>query len=64
MDETRELNDLVLHLKGLVLVRGLLEARGASTEEIREHSDEIERVGERLAQLGRTEGGGAQRAAA
>jgi len=64
MDETREQTDLLLQLKGLVLVRGLLEARGASPAEVQQHSDEIERVREQLALLVRTEGGGAQRAAA
>jgi hypothetical protein len=63
-EQFRELDKLVLHLKGLVLVRGLLEERGATAGELREHSDEIERLRERLARLVRTTGGGAQRAAA
>ena len=37
-------NDLVLQLKGLVLVRDLLEIRGATRAEIDEHTAEIERV--------------------
>ena len=45
----RELDDLVLHLKGLVLVRELLAARGAGANEIDAHSAELERVRERLA---------------
>ncbi len=45
----REIDDLVLHLKGLVLVRELLERRGADSAEIESHSAEIERVRERLA---------------
>jgi hypothetical protein len=57
-----KLNDLVLDLKGLVLVRGLLEQRGASVGEIEEHSAEIERVRERLATLMR--GGSDARVAA
>jgi hypothetical protein len=47
----RVLDDLVLHLKGLVLVRDLLRRRGASSEEIAAHSAEIERVRLRLADL-------------
>ena len=63
MSASREVNDVLLSLKGLVLVRALLEDRGASTTELREHSDEIERLRARLATLVR-EGGGAVRAAA
>ena len=44
-----EIDDLVLHLKGLVLVRELLERRGADPTELESHSAEIERVRERLA---------------
>jgi hypothetical protein len=44
-----EIDDLVLDLKGLVLVRELLERRGADAAEIELHSAEIERVRERLA---------------
>jgi len=61
--QSREIDDLLLSLKGLVLVRALLEVRGASAEELREHSDEIERLRARLASLVR-EGGGAYSAAA
>ena len=51
MTENRfhEIDDLVLHLKGLVLVHELLASRGAGAEEIDAHSVEIERVRERLA---------------
>jgi len=59
----REVDDLLLSLKGLVLVRALLTERGASAAELREHSDEIERLRARLAALVR-EGGGAYSAAA
>ena len=40
MTENRfhEIDDLVLHLKGLVLVRELLASRGAGAEEIDAHS--------------------------
>ena len=49
----RELSDTVLQLKGLVLVRAILEDRGASEPELAEHTAEIERVRERLATLAR-----------
>jgi hypothetical protein len=45
----RELDDLVLHLKGLVLVRKLRERSGAEETELAMYGDEIERVRERLA---------------
>ena len=45
----QEIDDLVLHLKGLVLVRELLESRGARAAEIDAHSAEIERVRAQLA---------------
>ena len=44
-------DDLLLQLKGLILVRALLEKRGASEGELREHSDAISRVRGELAQL-------------
>ena len=47
----RELDDLLLRLKGLVLVRALLEERGASAAELDAHSDEIARVRAALARL-------------
>jgi hypothetical protein len=49
--EQRKLDDLVLHLKGLVLVRALLESRGASRAEVDAHDDEIARVRRVLAQV-------------
>jgi hypothetical protein len=52
---TREVDDLLLHLRGLVLVRGILEQRGVTAAEIEEHSAEIERLRERLAGLVREE---------
>ena len=45
----RELDDLVLHLKGLVLVRGVREERGADDEELAMYGAEIDRVRARLA---------------
>ena len=51
-----DIDDLVLHLKGLVLVRELLERRGARAGDIRAHDDEIERVRERLADAVRETG--------
>ena len=57
-----ELDDLLLHLRGLVLVRQILAHRGASAGELEEHSAEIERVRDRLAEVVRRseeEAGGA-----
>ena len=45
-----DIEDLVLQLKGLVHVRALLETRGASTDELDAHSDEIARIRAELAQ--------------
>jgi hypothetical protein len=45
----REVEDLVLQLKGLVHVRALLETRGASAAELDAHSDEIARIRAELA---------------
>jgi hypothetical protein len=47
----RTIDDLLLRLRGLVLVGGLLEQRGASAAEIEAHADEAERVRSTLAQL-------------
>jgi hypothetical protein len=52
--EQRHIDDLVLHLKGLVLVRALLESRGASRAEVTAHEDEIARVRGELAQVVRS----------
>ena len=45
----RELNDLILHLKGLVLVRKLRARDGAEDDELAMYGAEIERVREQLA---------------
>jgi hypothetical protein len=45
----RDLDDLVLRLKGLIAVRALLARRGASASELAAHSDEIARVRDELA---------------
>jgi len=50
----RELDDLILHLKGLVLVRTLRERRGAEANELLMYGAEIERVRDQLANLVRT----------
>jgi hypothetical protein len=47
--EQRQVDDLVLQLKGLVHVRALLETRGASAAELDAHSDEIARIRAQLA---------------
>jgi hypothetical protein len=46
----RDVEDLVLQLKGLVHVRALLETRGASGAELDAHSDEIARIRAELAE--------------
>jgi hypothetical protein len=51
MTSFRELDDLVLHLKGLVLVRKLRERSGAEPSELAMYGAEIERVRERLADV-------------
>ena len=51
----RRKDDLLLHLKGLVHVRALLEIRGATVVELEAHSAAIARVREELAQLSRIE---------
>ena len=47
----RELDDLVMHLKGLVMVRRLREESGASSDELGMFSVEIDSVRDRLATL-------------
>jgi predicted SpoU family rRNA methylase len=57
-----QLDDLVLQLKGLVLVRKVREERGADVEELTMYGAEIDRVRDRLAGLMRA--GQADQAAA
>lgn len=47
----REVDDLLLHLKGLDYVRAVLEDRGASAAVLELHSAEIDRLRIRLAEL-------------
>jgi hypothetical protein len=47
----RTIDDLLLRLRGLVLVGGLLEQRGASAAELDAHADEAQPVRATLARL-------------
>jgi hypothetical protein len=49
--EFRQLDDLVLHLKGLVLVQQLREQHGAELSELDMYRTEIDRVRTELAEL-------------
>ena len=49
-----ELDDLLLQLKGLVLVHDLRRRRGAAADELGVYGAEIERVRKRLATFART----------
>jgi len=53
-DGFRKLDDLLLHLKGLVLVRQARERRGAEEGELLMHGVEIDRVRNQLARLVRS----------
>lgn len=55
-DGFRKLDDLVLHLKGLVLVRSVRERRGADEGELLMYGVEIDRVRSQLANLVRSGG--------
>jgi hypothetical protein len=46
-----ELDDLLLHIRGLVLVREILRQRGASAAELDQHTAELERLKSRLAAI-------------
>jgi hypothetical protein len=56
VESFRRLDDLVLDLKGLVLVRRLREEHGADEGELLMYGAEIDRVRSRLAGLPRSEG--------
>jgi hypothetical protein len=47
----RELDDLVLHLKGVVLVNGLRARNGADETELAMYREEIHRLRDELAML-------------
>ena len=47
----KEVDDLRLHIRGLVLVREILRQRGATAAELDAHTAELERLKERLAEL-------------
>ena len=46
-----EVDDLLLHIRGLVLVREILRQRGASPAELDQHTAELERLRSRLAEI-------------
>jgi hypothetical protein len=48
---SRELDDLLLDVRGLVLVRELLAERGATSAELAAHTDELDRRRRRLAAM-------------
>jgi hypothetical protein len=54
---SREVDDLLLHIRGLVLVRPVLASRGASEDELDAHERELQRLRKRLAALIRGGGG-------
>ena len=47
--DERKIDELQLHLRGLVFVRAILEQRGASEDELDRHAIEIAQVRGRLA---------------
>jgi hypothetical protein len=49
----QKIEGVLLQIKGLVFVRALLELRGASEVELAEHSAELNRQRDRLAELAR-----------
>jgi hypothetical protein len=63
---SREIDNLLLDVRGLVLVRDLLAERGATRAELDAHTDELERRRRRLAAMISgydTDGGGLGEAA-
>ena len=47
----REIDDLLLQMRGLAVVRDILSSRGASSAEIMAHTQELESVRSRLTEL-------------
>jgi hypothetical protein len=47
----REIDDLLLQMRGLAVVRDILSNRGASSAEIMAHTQELESVRSRLTEL-------------
>ena len=48
---TPEIDNLLLHIRGLVLVRGILRQRGASPADLDAHTAELARLEDQLAEL-------------
>ena len=48
---SREIDELLLHLRGLVLVRRILAERGATRAELDAHSAELERLRQHLGNI-------------
>ena len=46
-----EIDDLLLHMRGLAVVRDILSSRGATSAEITAHTRELESVRSRLTEL-------------
>jgi hypothetical protein len=46
-----EIDDLLLHVRGLAMVRDLLADRGASSAEIDAHTEELERLRSQLSHM-------------
>ena len=47
----REIDDLLLQMRGLAVVRDILSSRGATSAEIMAHTRELESVRSRLTEL-------------
>ena len=47
----REIDDLLLHMRGLAVVRDILSSRGASSAEITAHTQALESARSRLTEL-------------
>jgi hypothetical protein len=52
---SHEIDDLLLQARGLALVRPILAERGVSQNELDAHTQELERIRQRLANLVRGE---------